>query len=302
MNYAFSSTSLTRCYGAKRAVDAIDLAIPHGSVYGFLGPNGAGKSTTIRLILGLLPPTSGQMHYFDTPLSATSRPYIGAMTDSRGGALYDHLSGRRNLELTRVVLGLAASETDRVLDMMDLRDAASVKVAHYSTGMRQRLGIARALLGFPRLVILDEPLNGLDPDGIRALRHLLTRLADETGATLIVSSHLLDEVEKIATHIGLMHRGRLIHQGPVATISERTRQWRIETTHDAPGAIMRLFDNAGHVCRRVNGHEFLVDDEGPGFSTRLVHGLADAGAEIHALQPYKITLEGFYHDLVRHAA
>lgn len=309
MSIVLSTRSLTRSFGDVLAVDAIDLSVETGAIYGFLGPNGAGKSTTIRMILGLLQPSAGSIVYADHLLSPIgARPHIGALTDSRGGALYDHLSGRQNLELTRRLLGLASTETDRGLEVMDLTHAASARVGSYSTGMRQRLGIARALLGSPRLVILDEPLNGLDPEGIAEMRQLFLELAGDTGITLILSSHLLDEVERVATHVGLMHRGRLIHQGPIDAITGKVPRWSVTARHERPGAIAALLSDAGFDYVDRGGGCFVITAEGDGddgegrFATMLAGGLIDAGASLDALHPEKPTLEGFYHDIVRQAA
>jgi ABC-2 type transport system ATP-binding protein len=214
---AIETEGLTRVLGGRRVVDGLELQVPAGSVFGFLGQNGAGKTTTIRMLLGLLRPTCGRVRLFgrdlaDDRVRAVSR--VGSMVESP--ALYERLTGRENLDLTRRLLGAPRTEIDRVLEIVDLRPAADRLAGGYSLGMRQRLGLARALLGAPRLLVLDEPSNGLDPDGMLAMRRLLSALPGRSGATVFVSSHLLGEVEQIATHVGLMHQGRLLLQSGLA--------------------------------------------------------------------------------------
>jgi len=213
MSSAISTSGLCRRFGARLVVDGVSLRVPAGSVFGFLGPNGAGKTTTIRMLLGLLRPTEGRIEVLGQPMPrarvAIART-VGALVETP--ALYDHLTGRENLDLTRRVLGLNRSEIGRVLDIVDLATDAGRRVGGYSLGMRQRLGIARALLGKPQLLILDEPTNGLDPSGIRDMRKLIRALPEREKTSVFVSSHLLSEVEHMATHVGLMFQGRLLAQ------------------------------------------------------------------------------------------
>ena len=200
-------------------MDVIDLHVPAGSIYGFLGRNGAGKTTTIRMILGLIRPSAGRVSVFGLDvarerLRAAAR--VGSMVEAP--SLYDRLTGRENLDIVRRLRRAPATEVERVLDVVDLRHAADRLAGGYSQGMRQRLGIARALIGRPDLLVLDEPTNGLDPDGIRELREFIRALPEREGTTLFVSSHLLAEIEQVATHVGLMHDGRLLAQSPLAEL------------------------------------------------------------------------------------
>ena len=216
---AVESVGLGKRYGASWAARDVALHVPKGAIYGFLGPNGAGKTTTIRLMLGLLRPSAGHIRVFGHDVVSArmaASATIGALLDAR--ATYDHLSGRDNLDMTRRLLNLPATDVDRALDFVHLSADARRKVGHYSLGMRQRLGLARALLGSPPLLVLDEPMNGLDPDGMRDMRKVIRELPIRTGATVFLSSHLLDEVERIATDIGVMNQGSLIMQGPIATL------------------------------------------------------------------------------------
>lgn len=216
---AIETDRLTRRFAGRTAVDAVTLQVPMGCVYGFLGPNGAGKTTTMRLLLGLIRPDAGSVKLVGHDLAIARRAalaQVGAFVESP--SLYDHLSGRANLGLTRRLLGLPAGEIDRVLELVDLRDAADRRVRDYSLGMKQRLALARAMLGSPKLLLLDEPTNGLDPDGIIAMRTLIRSLPERIGGTVFVSSHLLAEVEQVADHVGVMRDGCLLVQADVKTL------------------------------------------------------------------------------------
>jgi ABC-2 type transport system ATP-binding protein len=211
---AIETRSLTRSFGSRLAVDRLDLNVLRGSIYGFLGPNGAGKTTTIRLLLGLLEATAGSIFIEGEAFTRRQRTLlqgIGAVVE--GPSLYPHLTGEENLEVTRRLRGASTAQIADVLTLVDLAADARSLVRVYSTGMRQRLALAVALLARPRLLLLDEPANGLDPSGIRELRLLLKRLAREQGVTVFVSSHALAEVEQVADDVGIIDRGRLLYQG-----------------------------------------------------------------------------------------
>lgn len=222
---AIVTSGLTKNFRSQAAVDAIDLDVPAGSVYGFLGPNGSGKTTTIRLLLGLAAPTAGTMRIFDRPVPRdlqTVLPRVGALVE--GPAFYPFLSGTANLRRFDAADRRAPRRTreervTRALRRVGLTGAAGKRVRAYSLGMKQRLGIAAALLGPRDLLVLDEPTNGLDPQGTREVRALIRSLAAD-GTTVFVSSHLLAEVEQICTHVGVMSEGRLVAQGPLAELAD----------------------------------------------------------------------------------
>ena len=215
---AVASSKLTKVFHGRPAVDGIDLAVPAGSVYGFLGPNGSGKTTTIRMLMGLVRPTSGGHELFGAAMPASAPavlPRVGALIE--GPAFHPYLSGRANLRRLDVADAMAdpttaATRIDRALERVGLTGAAGKAYRAYSLGMRQRLAIAAGLLQARDLVILDEPTNGLDPQGTREVRSLIAGL-HETGTTVIVSSHLLSEIEQVCTHLGIMRSGRLVAQG-----------------------------------------------------------------------------------------
>jgi lantibiotic transport system ATP-binding protein len=221
MAFAIETSGLTRSFGARVAVDGIALQVPQGSIYGFLGPNGAGKTTTIRLLLGLLRPSSGHILIHGERLTRDARRVlreIGALVE--GPSLYPHLTGEENLEVTRRLLALPRAAVTRSLERFGLASDARRPVRTYSSGMRQLLALAQAWLAEPRLLILDEPTNGLDPAATRSLRRLLRRSAGESGATVFLSSHILAEVEHVADWIGIIDKGRLRFQGPLSSLKE----------------------------------------------------------------------------------
>lgn len=216
---AIETRGLTRRFGTQLAVDQLNLLVPEAGVYGFLGPNGAGKTTTIRMLLGLIRPNAGEVRLFGEPLAGNHLSLmrrVGALVEMP--SLYPHLTGRENLEVTRRLLGAPRELIDRALGIVKLTADANRRAREYSLGMRQRLGLALALLNKPQLLILDEPANGLDPAGIHEMRALIRLLPAEFGITVFLSSHLLSEVEQVANHIGIIHQGRLLFQGTLAEL------------------------------------------------------------------------------------
>jgi len=245
---ALATAGLTKRFGAQTAVDGIDLDIPTGSVYGFLGPNGSGKPTTIRMALGLVRPTAGTVTLLGRPMPADLRavlPRVGALVE--GPAFHPYLSGRANLARLDAADRFADAQTarqriDAALDRVGLLPAATKRYRAYSLGMRQRLGIAAALLVPREMLVLDEPTNGLDPQGTREVRQLIASLGAD-GVTILVSSHLLSEVEQICTHLGVMRLGRLVAQGPADELrASRRTSVRVATPDGgtAAGVMTRL--------------------------------------------------------------
>lgn len=220
--WVVETRNVTKRYGRQIVVDQLDLAIPRGGVYGFLGPNGAGKSTTMKMLLGLAKPTSGEVRIFGRDLRSTRAeilPRIGSLIE--GPAFYPHLTGAENLRLVADYLSCGKEAVDSVLGIVGLSDAAGKRARQYSLGMKQRLGIAMALISDPELLLLDEPTNGLDPAGVAEIRSLITRLAHERGITVMVSSHLLSEIEQMADIVGIIQAGRLRYQGPLSGLRDQ---------------------------------------------------------------------------------
>src|SRR5215470_7996021 len=243
--YAIETSGLTRRFGTQFAVDDLNLMAPEAGIYGFLGPNGAGKTTTIRMLLGLIRPDTGEVRLFGEPLAAgrlSLMRFVGALVETP--SLYPHLTGRENLEITRRLLGAARKHIDDALGVVKLAQDAHRRVREYSMGMRQRLGLALALLDKPRLLVLDEPTNGLDPAGIHEMRELIRRLPAEFGATVFLSSHLLSEVEQIASHIGIIHQGKLLFQGTLTELQSQ-RQEHLIVGVKQPEQAMRCLTAAG---------------------------------------------------------
>ncbi|GAA5003873.1 ABC transporter ATP-binding protein [Streptomyces siamensis] len=244
-----ATRALTKRYrGGQLAVDGLDLTVPAGSVFGFLGPNGSGKTTTIRMLMGLIEPTSGTARVLGRPMPRATRavlPQVGALIE--GPALYGFLSGRDNLMRYDAADPTADPRTrrSRVADALDRvgLTAAAKKAKAYSLGMKQRLGLAAALLQPRRLLVLDEPTNGLDPQGMREIRALVRELASD-GTTVFLSSHLLDEIEQVCTHAAVMAQGRLVVQGAVADLAAGARGRLVVTTPD-PGDAARVLKEQG---------------------------------------------------------
>ncbi|MFC9505003.1 ATP-binding cassette domain-containing protein [Streptomyces sp. NPDC057002] len=245
-----ATRALTKRYrGGQLAVDGLDLTVPAGSVFGFLGPNGSGKTTTIRMLMGLIEATSGTARVLGQPMPRATRavlPHVGALIE--GPALYGFLSGRDNLIRYDSADPAADPRTRRArvaaaLDRVGLTAAGGKKAKAYSLGMKQRLGLAAALLQPRRLLVLDEPTNGLDPQGMREIRTLIRELASD-GTTVFLSSHLLDEIEQVCTHAAVMAQGRLITQGPVAELSAGARGRLVVTTPD-PAEAARVLKEQG---------------------------------------------------------
>jgi ABC-2 type transport system ATP-binding protein len=244
---AVESVGLTKRFRSGQvAVDAIDLAVPRGGVYGFLGPNGSGKTTTIRMLLGLIRPTAGSHRLLGADRLVEALPRVGSLVEGPG--FHPYLSGRDNLGRLDAAdrtaeARTARSRVDAALDRVGLLAAARKRYRAYSLGMRQRLAIAATLLRPRELLILDEPTNGLDPQGTREVRAILTGLA-AGGATVLLSTHLLSEVEQICTHVGVMHLGRLVAQGSLADLRARTAA-RVEVRTPEPDAAAGVLTGLG---------------------------------------------------------
>lgn len=252
MTPAISTRGLTRRFRGSFGVGDLDLTVPAGSIYGFLGPNGAGKTTTIRLLLDLLRPDAGTIELFGRRLDRGHRDalaLVGALVEMP--SLYAHLTGRENVEVTRRLLDVPRQRIDAVLRRVGLEDSAHRRVREYSLGMRQRLAIALALLGEPRLLVLDEPSNGLDPAGIVEMRALLRELASD-GVTVFVSSHLLAEMEQLATHVGVLQAGSLRFEGTAGELRARVNARLAIRCGDAARASALL---------TANGETFVQDGD-----------------------------------------
>ena len=220
MNYILETNHLSKQSGNTYRVNDLSMAVPENCVYGFLGPNGAGKSTTLKMILGLIHPSQGSIKLFGTVMNSANRLSIlrqtGSLIENPGG--YGHLTGLENMQIIQKLKRVNEAEISSALKTVRLYEQRDKKLSNYSLGMKQRLGIAMAILGNPKLLILDEPTNGLDPAGIQEMRQLICSLPKERNMTVIISSHLLSEIEQMADQVGIIHHGRMLYQGTLADL------------------------------------------------------------------------------------
>lgn len=300
MSAAIETTELTRRFKRHLAVDAVSMTVPEQAVYGFLGRNGAGKTTTLKMLLGLIRPSGGTARICGVDVGGDrlgAARKVGALLEAHG--FYGNLSGRENLDLTRCLVGLPRTEIDRVLEVVEMSEHAGRRVSDYSLGMRQRLGLARAMLGAPPVLILDEPTNGLDPDGIADMRRFLGELPARTGATVLLSSHLLGEIEQTATHVGIIHQGRLVLEGELARLkAELAPEIAVET--DDPARAAELAASRGFAVARSTDR--VVASLKPGEDARaaaaaLNRALVEADIAVFAIGLRARTLEGIYRDV-----
>ena len=287
---------LVKRYGEIVAVDGVDLTVQAGDVYGYLGPNGAGKTTSLRMMLGLIRPTAGNVRLFGRDPLLGVRALEGVAGFVEAPQFYPYLSGRRNLDLLAAYDGHGASgRIDQALATVELSDRAGDRVGGYSHGMRQRLGIAGALLRAPKLLLLDEPATGLDPAGMRDMRVLIRRLADE-GMTVLLSSHLLPEVEELCNKVAIVRSGKIVYEGAIADLKRGAgATYRLATTDD---------ERALAVCRAQRGladiridHGYICFAADGTTAAELSKALVEAGALITMLAPETVTLENLFFSL-----
>ena len=290
-----AARGLVKRYGDLVAVDRVDLSVERGDVFGYLGPNGAGKTTSLRMLLGLIRPTSGSVRLFGRDVSIGAKALEGVAGFVEGPTFYPYLAARKNLLLLADYDGGdARSRVDEVLDVVDLRDRAKDRVGGYSHGMRQRLGIAAALLRDPRLLLLDEPTTGLDPAGMRDMRDLVRRLAHE-GITVVLSSHLLTEVEELCNRVAIIRKGRIVYEGALAELkaSAPVGGYRLRTTDHARAFIVCSAQRGVSEVRVVDDVElrFVADEE---TVAALSLALGAAGIGITTLAPESVSLEELF--------
>lgn len=291
------TTGLCKQYGQSMRVRGLNLSVPEGCIYGFLGPNGAGKSTTLKMILGLVHPTAGQISVFGKAVNQQNRldilKQVGSLIESP--SYYGHLTGEENLRIVQTLRDVPERDVRQVLEIVRLQNQKDKKVAHYSLGMKQRLGIAAALLGFPKLLILDEPTNGLDPAGIQEMRELICSLPKQYGMTVMVSSHLLGEIDQMATHTGIIDRGCLIWQDTLAHLHEHSRKQirlRVMNSRAAFGYL-----TSRKVACKMDGDSILFRDMPDEELSALMSGLAENGVGLLRIEELQQNLEDIFLDL-----
>lgn len=302
MQTVIETKALCKQYGPHTAVDHVELHVPQGCVYGFIGPNGAGKSTTMKMLLGLIHPTAGRVRLLGQELTDKSRlPLLrqtGSLIESPAG--YLHLTAQENLEIVADLKGVPHKDIGRVLDIVHLTQDRNRRVGQYSLGMKQRLGIAMALLGSPKLLILDEPTNGLDPAGIQEMRALIRNMPAATGATVLISSHLLGEMEQMVEQVGIIDHGHILFEGPLTELQR----------HSRGNVTLRLLDPAKAApILRANGltaHSDSCVVTLPPLQDALladiVQKLAACGAGVVELTPHTKTLEEIFLSLTSEEA
>lgn len=302
MQTVIETKALCKQYGPHTAVDHVELHVPQGCVYGFIGPNGAGKSTTMKMLLGLIHPTAGRVRLLGQELTEKSRlPLLrqtGSLIESPAG--YLHLTAQENLEIVADLKDVPHKDIGRVLDIVHLTQDRNRRVGQYSLGMKQRLGIAMALLGSPKLLILDEPTNGLDPAGIQEMRALIRNMPAATGATVLISSHLLGEMEQMVEQVGIIDHGHILFEGPLTELQR----------HSRGNVTLRLLDPAKAApILRANGltahSDSCVVTLPPlrdALLADLVQKLAACGAGVVELTPHTKTLEEIFLSLTSEEA
>ena len=291
------TNDLCKQYGNALRVAHLDLDVPEGSVYGFLGPNGAGKSTTLKMILGLVRPTAGDIRVLGKKMDGGNRlavlRQVGSLIESP--SYYGHLTGEENLRIVQTLRGVPEKNIREVLQIVRLDGQRGKKLAHYSLGMKQRLGLAAALLGYPKLLILDEPTNGLDPAGIQEMRELICSLPERFGMTVVVSSHLLSEIDQMADHVAIIREGELVFQDTLEALHGRSRHHlALRTTNNA--VARAVLQERSVPCQEEEGYLILpiLSDELAAQLTRL---LAERHLGVIRLEERQKSLEDIFLEL-----
>jgi ABC-2 type transport system ATP-binding protein len=297
---AIQTTGLTKRFGQRAAIDSVDLQVPRGSAFGFLGPNGAGKTTMIRMLLGLTHASAGTMSVLGRPVPAErseALARVGAIVEEP--RFHPQLTGRENLRIVAAVRGPETHERIvPALRRVGLSERADEKVKKYSLGMRQRLGVARCLLADPLLLILDEPTNGLDPGGIQEFREMIRAMVEQEGRTVFISSHLLDEVEKICDHAAIVDRGKILMQGAIADLAEGGARHELIVGVDDPVRALGVLEGSDSVLQAQRSDEGLrvvlgeVSDMSDTESAAAINAaLVGAGLAVSRLEPVRQSLE-----------
>ena len=296
------TNDLCKQYGNALRVAHLDLDVPEGSVYGFLGPNGAGKSTTLKMILGLVRPTAGDIRVLGKKMDGGNRlavlRQVGSLIESP--SYYGHLTGEENLRIVQTLRGVPEKNIREVLQIVRLDGQRGKKLAHYSLGMKQRLGLAAALLGYHKLLILDEPTNGLDPAGIQEMRELICSLPERFGMTVVVSSHLLSEIDQMADHVAIIREGELVFQDTLEALHGRSRHHlALRTTNNA--VARAVLQERSVPCQEEEGYLILpiLSDELAAQLTRL---LAERHLGVIRLEERQKSLEDIFLELTGKAA
>jgi ABC-2 type transport system ATP-binding protein len=293
---AIETKGLNYHFGNQKVVDDLSLQVQRGSIYGFLGPNGAGKTTTIKILLNLLKSPADTVFIFGQELNTNriaSLKRMGALVEQP--AIYGHLSGKENLYNRCILLGVKRNRALDLLKLVGLSDAANKKTSQYSLGMKQRLGIALALLADPELLLLDEPTNGLDPNGIIEIRNLMVELTTKHNKTILVSSHLLSEIERTATHLGIIHKGKMLYQGHIEGLQELNKPTLLVQV-EQPEAAATFLSSKGFQAS-IAGNCLQLPYTSTAESAKVNSMLVLNGFDVSALQLQKKDLEHLFLDI-----
>lgn len=294
MDYILTTDNLTKKYGEKRAADAVSLHIKKGDVYGLIGRNGAGKTTILKMICGLSSPTSGTVSFLGKTGEQLSDEMhkIGSLIETPG--LFPKMSAYQNIKMKCILYGKDNDDYIKsLLKQVGLENVGSKPVQSFSLGMKQRLGIALALVGDPEFIVLDEPINGLDPQGIAEMREIIRRLSKECGMTLIVSSHILEELEKVADSFGIINNGKLIDEFTSAELEERCSRYIMLKVGNVDESLKVLADNGVDKCEVTEEGIIKITGE-VGDTSKLIASLVGAGVSVYELASIQGTLEQYY--------
>ncbi|PEC20006.1 bacitracin ABC transporter ATP-binding protein [Bacillus cereus] len=291
--YIVETEDLTKTYGAVNSVNQLQMQVGKGEIYGFLGPNGAGKTTTIRMLLGLIKPTTGNIKVFNRDLKTNRIDIlreVGSLVESP--SYYGHLTGHENLEVIRQMLQVPKKNIDEVLRIVRLEKQKDKLVKQYSLGMKQRLGIAMALLGNPKLLILDEPTNGLDPAGIQEIRELIKQLPKQYDMTVVISSHLLNEMDQIATQVGIINSGQLIFQDKIEVLRKKSQASMKIRVNDVVKAHQILEQHQIHLG--LEGDCLVTYQQEDHLISHINHLLVQQNISVYRIEEEKHTLEEIF--------
>lgn len=297
VEFVVETSELTRTYKSQIAVNAINLRVPESAIYGFLGPNGAGKTTTIRMLLGLIRPTSGDIRIFGQSLKTHKMDIlqkVGSLVENP--SYYGHLSGYENLSVFARLLHLSDKRIREVLEIVRLTPAAGKAVKGYSLGMKQRLGIATALLANPKLLILDEPTNGLDPNGIHEIRELIMDMPRQYGISVLVSSHLLSEIEQMASWVGIIHQGNLMFQNDIQELRQESEAKLYIDVNDPQSAFTLLTQDGYEVA--LEDKSIVLKNVDLGVAAQVNRKLVLHNLDVFRLREYAPSLEDIFLSLV----
>lgn len=300
VRYVVETEQLTKIYGKKTVLDHVSMHVAEGDIYGFIGKNGAGKTTLMKLLLGMSQPNEGSMKLFGTTKLNLARRHVGALIEEP--ALYKTSTAKENMKRFAILAGADVDQIDELLQLVGLADVGKKKVGKFSLGMKQRLGIAIAMLGRPDLLILDEPINGLDPEGIKEVRDLLLRLNREQGVTILVSSHLLDELAKITTRYGIINQGHLVEEISAADLLKQCQQ-KLQVVTDQPAVAAKVIKKLAPKAT-ITAHDNTISVTGASVdSSKINQELVKADVNVQSItfaadnmEEYFIQRMGGQHD------